>query len=637
VFNIAEGMHGLGREAQVPALLDACQIPYTFSDPLVMALTLHKAMTKAVVAAHDIPTPAYVVVESERHLRELREGGGTPGAPAARDEQVPFPGHGTLRFPLFVKPNAEGTGKGIDRRSIIRNRADLDDVVLDLLRRFHQPVLVESYLSGREFTVGIVGTGGKARVVGVMEVLLGEHAEAGAYTFVNKEGWVGRVTYRLVDHEPEGRLAGERALASWRVLGCRDGGRVDMRSDDRGEPNFIEVNPLAGIRPDYSDLPIVCNLAGMSWATLIDVIVQSAAERVHLRCPAARGPAETSAVASAVADRCRRGAAVLYGEVAADAAEDEKDSLREADALMEALGQLGYAAVKVPLTTDLDGVAARLREWSPEVVCNIVESVSGTGRLIHLGPALLDRLGIPFTGAGTDAIYSTSNKLMAKKILVGGGIATPPWVDLDGARAGQLSARFPLIIKSVWEHASIGLDEGSIVREKGKLLDEMLARRERLGGECFAEEYVDGREFNIALIAGASGAPEILPPAEMIFDRFPAECPKLLGYKAKWQEDSFEYHHTRRTFDLKPADAGLVARLKDVATRCWELFRLTGYARVDFRVSSDGTPYVLEVNTNPCLSPDSGFRAMLERAGIPFNDFVARLIEDCSARKSRLS
>lgn len=263
VFNIAEGLEGIGREAQVPALLDAWRIPYVFSDPLVMALTLHKGMAKRVVRDRGVPTAPFAVVE-------------TPSDVAGID----------LPFPLFVKPVAEGTGKGVTPASKVTSPTALRRVCRQLLQRFRQPVLVETFLPGREFTVGITGTGRHARTVATMEVVLTARAEAEVYSYVNKEECETRVVYRLADDE-EARQAADVALAAWRALGCRDGGRIDIRSDADGRPNFLEVNPLAGLHPDHSDLPIMCRLAGISYEDLIGRIVDSALARVGGRRAAA--------------------------------------------------------------------------------------------------------------------------------------------------------------------------------------------------------------------------------------------------------------------------------------------------------------------------------------------------------------
>ncbi|MBN2527191.1 MAG: D-alanine--D-alanine ligase [Deltaproteobacteria bacterium] len=256
VFNIAEGLYGISREGQVPALLDAYQIPYVFSDPFVLSLTLHKGMAKHVFRDLGIPTADFIEINS---LKDL--------------EKVAMP------FPLFAKPLAEGTGKGVSQASRITSPKELKSVCADLLNIYKQPVLLETYLPGREFTVGITGTGENAKSVGVIEIVLGDNAEKFAYSFENKENWKGKVTYQPVD-DPEAQLATQTALDAWRGLNCRDGGRVDIRSDENGVPNVIEINPLAGIRPNYSDLPIICDFHGITYHQLIQQIVDSALTRV---------------------------------------------------------------------------------------------------------------------------------------------------------------------------------------------------------------------------------------------------------------------------------------------------------------------------------------------------------------------
>jgi D-alanine-D-alanine ligase len=255
VFNFCEGMHGMGREALVPALLDAYQIPYTFSDPVVLAVSLHKGLAKRVVRDAGVPTPDFAVVEDIADTRSV-----------------------TLRYPLFAKPLAEGTGKGITPSSKITNADALRVVCENLLAAYRQPVLVEEYLPGREFTTGIVGTGADAKVVGTMEVVFLETAEAHAYTYVNKEYCDDRVRYELMQGETAEGCA-RVALQAWRALGARDAGRIDIRMDAEGRPSFIEVNPLAGLHPKHSDLPIICTLAGVGFQDLIEKIVASARKR----------------------------------------------------------------------------------------------------------------------------------------------------------------------------------------------------------------------------------------------------------------------------------------------------------------------------------------------------------------------
>lgn len=252
VFNFCEGLKGVSREAQAPAILEAYDIPYVFSDPLTLALALDKAMAKRVVRDQGVPTADFFVIETMDDI--------------ARAD---------LPFPLFLKPVAEGSGKGVDTRSKVVDQVGLKRVAADLLNRFAQPVLVETFLSGREFTVGITGTGVAASVLGVSEIVPKENFVGAGYGLANKlEGWEDKVAIVCVTGEIADAAA-RVALDAWRALRCRDGGRVDIRCDASGAPHFIEVNPLAGLRPDYSDLCLIARDAGLSYRDLIGRIMAS--------------------------------------------------------------------------------------------------------------------------------------------------------------------------------------------------------------------------------------------------------------------------------------------------------------------------------------------------------------------------
>lgn len=257
IFNIAEGLKGRSREAQVPAVCELFAQPYTFSDPLTCALTLDKALTKRVVRDFGLPTAPFAVVS-------------TPAEAAAI----------SLPMPVFLKPIAEGSSKGITGKSLVKERSNLVSAYQALQEEFQQPVLVETFLPGREVTVGIVGNGNKARVIGVMEIIFTDKAETAAYTALNKDEYLDRISYRLLtDPEPLAARARQLALDVYRSLGCRDASRIELRCDASGELQFLEVNPLSGLHPVRSDLIIMARLTGMEYAQLIGAIVESAWQR----------------------------------------------------------------------------------------------------------------------------------------------------------------------------------------------------------------------------------------------------------------------------------------------------------------------------------------------------------------------
>jgi D-alanine-D-alanine ligase len=322
----------------------------------------------------------------------------------------------------------------------------------------------------------------------------------------------------------------------------------------------------------------------------------------------------------------------LYDRPRADADPDQADILVQMEAVGQALDQLGHEYSELPFSLDLRNSMNALRHQVPDLVFNLLESVEGSGRLIHLGPAVLDFIGIPYTGSPTEALFLTSNKLLTKTLLKGAGILTPESLSMEEVECGATTPEGPYIIKSVWEHASIGIDEASIVTVKDprRLTREMERRSEKLGSACFAERYIDGREFNLSLLADDQG-PRGLPPAEILFDQYPAGKARIVGYRAKWDTDSFEYRHTRRCFAFHKGDEPLLQDMAETARQCWHVFGLRGYARVDFRVDEQGRPWVLEINANPCLSPDAGFAAAALEGGMDYKEVVHYIIKDSSA------
>jgi D-alanine-D-alanine ligase len=323
---------------------------------------------------------------------------------------------------------------------------------------------------------------------------------------------------------------------------------------------------------------------------------------------------------------------VLHTPVGKEASRDEADTEVQRESVLDALAALGHEAAALPFSLNLEETAGRLRTLAPDVVFNLFEPLAGEGRLIHLAPSLLDHLRLPYTGNPTEALFLTSNKLLGKRLLAHAGIATPPWRMPREAAPPEPLTPGRWIVKSVWEHASIGLDDDAVFTAQGDGdVDHALgARGDGPGGGWFAEAYIDGREFNLSLLCGARG-PEVLPPAEIRFDGFPPGKVRIVGYRAKWEQDAFEYRYTPRSFDFSDEDAPLLDRLKGLARRCWDLFNLKGYARVDFRVDAAGRPWILEVNANPGIAPDSGFVAAAERAGIAYPAVIERLLHDAFA------
>ncbi|MCC6126316.1 MAG: D-alanine--D-alanine ligase [Pirellulales bacterium] len=326
---------------------------------------------------------------------------------------------------------------------------------------------------------------------------------------------------------------------------------------------------------------------------------------------------------------------------------EDRDVLVQVEAVSHALRRLGHAATALPCTLNLESMLSQVRAMQPDLVFNLVESLGGADSLIYLTHAVLDAAGVPYCGNRTESHFLTALKLLAKERLQAAGLPTPPWIaeNIESRWRGSCTAA-PLmgdnttvnltadhssdtwIVKGVWDQASRDLDEEAIViGSQDEVLRAVKARIRRTGRPSFAEKFIAGREFNVGLLIGCDGV-EVLPPAEIDFSDFPPEKPRIVGHRAKWDEQSFEYHHTPRTFDFPESDSTLLGELRSLSKKCWALFSLRGWARVDFRVDAAGRPWILEVNTNPCLSPDAGFYAALARAEIPFEQAIRRIVEE---------
>ena len=314
---------------------------------------------------------------------------------------------------------------------------------------------------------------------------------------------------------------------------------------------------------------------------------------------------------------------IFINAMGSDATPDELDVLYQAKAVEAALHKLGYDTERVFLGLNLEKAAERLRQLKPQFVFNLVESVDRSGKLIHLAPTLLEHLGIPYTGVRSEAMYVSSNKTLTKLMLSEARLPTPQWI--EDLKTAKLKKNACYIAKPVWEDASVGISDSSVMQGDKKLFRAFMEENSKY--RYFFEEYIEGREFNISILGGKKG-PEVLPIAEIVFRDYPVGKPRIVGYEAKWHEDSFEYGNTVRSFGLEKEDPGLAKALEKICKQCWSLFGLTGYARVDFRVDEKGRPYILEVNANPCLSPDAGFYAASEQAGYDFTSIVERICED---------
>jgi D-alanine-D-alanine ligase len=314
---------------------------------------------------------------------------------------------------------------------------------------------------------------------------------------------------------------------------------------------------------------------------------------------------------------------VLHSDIAPDAPPEEQDTIIAADAVAGALTRKGHSALKAAFPKDPNVLAAVLELNAPDIVFNLVEGVDGLGQLAPQAPQRLAEMGVPFTGVTAEAMAITNDKPRTKLRLRDAGLATPDWSeppDWQGIGSGRY------IVKSALEDASIGLDDGCVVEGRDAVMRRAALAHEKFSGGWFAEKFVEGREFNIAVLQGPHG-PRILPMAEMRFEAWPEGKPRIVGYDAKWEEDSSGWNHTVRAFGVEKNEPVLAAKIADACRATWSLFALSGFVRVDFRISEEDEPLILEINTNPCISPDAGFAAAAAEAGMSYDDLIAVILD----------
>jgi D-alanine-D-alanine ligase len=309
---------------------------------------------------------------------------------------------------------------------------------------------------------------------------------------------------------------------------------------------------------------------------------------------------------------------VLHSDIAPDAPPEEEDTLIAAAAVEAALAACGHAAACAAYVKDRGALETLLRASAPDIVFNLVEGVDGFGGLAPQAPRALAALGWRFTGVGAEAMDLTNNKPRTKALLRQAGLATPDWCEPpDWAGLDERD----WIVKSTMEDASLGLDDGCVIAGREAVIARAKASVAAHGGRWFAEAFISGREFNIAMLNG-----RVLPMAEMRFERWPEGKPRIVGYDAKWDAHSTGWNGTVRHFGVERDEPALATALRTACERVWSLFNLTGFVRVDFRIDADGAPLMLEINANPCITPDAGFAAAAAEAGISYAELIDALV-----------
>jgi D-alanine-D-alanine ligase len=315
---------------------------------------------------------------------------------------------------------------------------------------------------------------------------------------------------------------------------------------------------------------------------------------------------------------------IIYNQLSENPTPDEQDVLDQVKLVKETLIELGFEPFELSVGYNIGQTLDTLKKIKPYFVFNLFESIENKSEFLYFVPALINSLHIPYTGFPLEALFLTTNKVITKQQLSLIGVQTAKWFTKDTLHLLEKGKTY--IVKTVWEEGSLGLDEHCIFQEGDNDLVKKILK-ERPPKSYFIEEYIEGREINVSLLGSKEGV-EVLPFAEILFTDYPEDKYKMVGYKAKWVEDSFEYNNTPRTFDLKNINKETDYLIREYCTKCWNHFGGRGYARIDFRLSKDNIPYVLEINGNPCITPGGGFFSAVQRVGYTFKDAMERIIAD---------
>jgi len=305
---------------------------------------------------------------------------------------------------------------------------------------------------------------------------------------------------------------------------------------------------------------------------------------------------------------------------------DSVDILDQLGLVTGGIAALGYESREFPVEGKKDAFVKLVKDvnaFAPDVIFNLFEGLQDDPRFQPVLASFYEIAGIPYTGAFYEGLLKTTDKILTKSVLDANNLPTPRWQAFYGD-LGAVRVPSPWILKPSWEDGSVGITDNSVISSKPVLFQKLpLMYETHRKRPLLIESYIDGREFNIPLYQHADGKVELLPPSEILFDCWPAGKPKIMNYNSKWEEESFEYENTQRSYECQNAPVEL---MQELALKCWNIFDLRGYARVDMRLAASGEVWIIEINANPCITPTSGYIGAVEEAGYTPTDFVREML-----------
>jgi D-alanine-D-alanine ligase len=601
VFNTAEGRRGRFREAFYPAMFEELGLPFTGSDAYSLALTLDKQLCKLILRQHGIQTPAWQYVEESAEL-----------AP------------GRFRFPVIVKPNFEGSSKGITQASIVEDARKLKAFVENALKTYPAGVLVEEYIAGRDITVPFLEAVKNARngilapVEYVIDPKASETRKYPIYDYELKTKLDSLVSVRTPAEMPLLTLEHitRASQVVFRELNCRDLGRLDFRLSDDGHLYFLEINALPSLEPG-AGIYAAAALEGLDFDGVICAVVRSAQLRQGLLDSQRRQskPARRSGpLKIGFTFNVKR---VTPLDENGDDSEAEYDSPKTLRSIREAIASHGHEVIDLEATNELP---QHLATAAIDVVFNIAEGLRGRNREAHV-PALCELLDIPYTGSDPATLAIALDKALTKRVLAPAGVATPEsFVLATGKdRIPRELLKFPLIVKPVAEGSSKGVHTTSVVHSENELRQvakEMIGRYQQ---PALVEEYVTGREFTVGLLG--ERRPRVLPPMEIVFtDKTEAHPVYSFAHKLA-PTDKVKYEVPANLTPSEQREVERVSRLVFMTLGCRDV------ARVDVRLQPNGRVVVLECNPLPGLTPGwSDLCLIAQAAGIDYRTLIGEIL-----------
>jgi len=604
IFNTAEGYFGVGRESLGPTIFEQLQIPYVGSGPYGCFLTLDKFLTKQMVASRG------VLVAEGYCINQIEE------LESVQDE---------ISYPAFVKPNYEGSSKGITERSICRDAKSLREYTQELLRTFGSGVLIEKFIPGRDVTVPFIAGLGDGGVLEPLDYVFDNKpsSEMEIYDYDLKNFNDQKVAVRCpAPLEPHVKKQLQEMMKRIvPAVGITDFARADFRVTSEGEIFFLEVNALPSLQAGAGIFESAKTI-GLDYNQTILKILEAAVTRLKLGVKATRAPKRifTKKPRIGLVYNLKR---KHLGEPGYEH-EAEFDSEKTVGAISEAIKKQGFEVVGIEARRSL---SEALKEHRIDIVFNIAEGSNKRAREAQV-PAICDLLGIEHTGSDATCLAITLDKAITKRLLIHDGIYTPNFRLYQGGKLGEIPLKFPVICKPNHEGTSKGIGGASVVKSRDGL-DAVVGEQYRMFGEpILIEEYVEGRELTIGVLG--NHMLKILGPMEISFTKVAGQYP-VYSFEAKHDNPQ-----SNPVFSLVcPVSLGkeMDRKIINFAKRSFRSLGCRDVARIDFKLGLDQKLYFLEVNPLPGLAPGfSDLVVLAERSGVSYHSLIHRILNPAIQR-----